>query len=106
MTVTVKDKAPLVIPTEVRRRAGLKNGDEIEFKVSRGVITVLAKSPTEDDEYTPAQRRLIDRGIARGLEDIRKGRVHGPFTTAAEAIADLRAHASRRKKAALNKSSG
>jgi len=37
-----------------------------------------------DDEYTPSQRRLIDRGIAKVLEDIKKGRIHGrsqPRTT-------------------------
>jgi hypothetical protein len=33
-----------------------------------------------EDEYTSDQRRMIDREIARGLEDIKKGRVHGPFT--------------------------
>jgi len=31
-------------------------------------------------EYTPQQRRAIDREIAKGLEDIRKGRVYGPLT--------------------------
>ena len=51
--------------------AGLKIGDKLEFKVSGGVITILPKLPTADDDYTPAQRRVIDRGIAKGLEDIR-----------------------------------
>jgi hypothetical protein len=57
------------------------------------------------DEYTPAQRRMIDRGIAQGLEDIRKGRVHGPFKTAGEAIAYLKAHTRRRQRAAAHKAS-
>jgi bifunctional DNA-binding transcriptional regulator/antitoxin component of YhaV-PrlF toxin-antitoxin module len=101
MTVTVKNNTPLVVPPAVRKRAGLKSGDKIEFKVSSGVITILPKLPTVDDEYTPAQRRMIDRGIAKGLEDVRRGRVHGPFETAGEAIAHLRAHTRSRKKAAL-----
>jgi bifunctional DNA-binding transcriptional regulator/antitoxin component of YhaV-PrlF toxin-antitoxin module len=105
MTVAVKNKTPLVVPPAVRRQAGLKSGDELEFKVSGGVIRILPKLPAADDEYTPAQRRVIDRGIAKGLEDIRKGRVHGPFETADEAIAHLRAHARSRKKSALLKSS-
>ena len=103
MTVTVKNKTPLVVPPAVRRRAGLKSGDKLEFKVSGGVITILPMLSTADDEYTPAQRRVIDRGIAKGLQDIRKGRVHGPFKTADEAIAHLRAHARNRKKAAFGK---
>ena len=52
------------------------------------------------DEYTPAQRRTIDRGIAQGLEDIRKGRMHGPFKSAGEAIAHLKSHTRRRQRAA------
>src|ERR1700730_13858100 len=105
MTVTVKNKTPLVVPPAVRRRAGLKSGDKLEFKVSGGVITILPMLSTADDEYTPAQRRVIDRGIAKGLQDIRKGRVHGPFETADEAIAHLRAHSGSRRKAGRLKSS-
>jgi bifunctional DNA-binding transcriptional regulator/antitoxin component of YhaV-PrlF toxin-antitoxin module len=81
MTVTVKNETPLVVPPVVRRRAGFKDGDELEFKVSSGVVTILPKLPAADDEYTPAERRAIDRGIAKGLEDIRQGRMHGPFAT-------------------------
>ena len=73
--------------------------------MSGSVITILPKLPVSDNEYTPAQRRVIDRGIAKGLEDIKKGRIHGPFVTADDAIADLQSHARRRKKAALRKSS-
>jgi hypothetical protein len=32
---------------------------------------------------------VIDREIAKGLEDVRKGRTHGPFQSADEAIAYL-----------------
>jgi AbrB family looped-hinge helix DNA binding protein len=103
MTVTVKNKAPLVVPFAVRRRAGLKSGDKLEFKVSGGVITILPKPPTPDDEYTPAQRRIIDRDIAKGLEDIKKGRVHGPFENVEKAIAHLKTHVRRRKKTASQK---
>jgi AbrB family looped-hinge helix DNA binding protein len=104
MTVTVKSKTPLVVPPSVRRKAGLKSGDKLEFKVSGGVITILPKPPTADS-YTPAQRRAIDRGIAKGLEDIRKGRIHGPFKTADEAISHLQSLSRRRKKTAVRKSS-
>lgn len=98
VTVTVKSKTPLVVPSAIRRRAGIRSGDKLEFKVSRGVITILPKPPA-DDESTPAQRRRIDRGIAKGLEEIGKGRAHGPFGTADEAIAHLKALARRRKTA-------
>ncbi|HYW45687.1 MAG TPA: AbrB/MazE/SpoVT family DNA-binding domain-containing protein [Bryobacteraceae bacterium] len=99
MTVTVRNKTPLVVPPAVRRQAGLKSGEELEFKVSGRVITILPTTRT-DDEYTPAQRRTIDRGIAKSEKDYREGRSYGPFQTHEEFIASLHAEAAklRRKK--------
>ncbi len=48
------------------------------------------------DEYTPAQRRLIDARIAEGIEDFKRGRAYGPFDTADEGIAFLKANLKRR----------
>ena len=95
MTVTVKNKTPLVVPPAVRRRAGLKSGQQLEFRVSSGVITILPK-PTEDDEYTPEQRRVIDGRLAEGLADIKAGRTFGPFDSADEMIAHMEARATKR----------
>jgi len=89
MTVTVKNKTPLVVPPAVRRAAGLKSGQEIEFKVSGGVISIRPKLPAPDDEYTPEQRRIVDAQLAEGLADVAAGRVHGPFSTHQEFIASL-----------------
>jgi bifunctional DNA-binding transcriptional regulator/antitoxin component of YhaV-PrlF toxin-antitoxin module len=100
MTVTVKNKTPLVVPPSVRRRAGLKSGQKIEFKVSGGVISIVPKPPATDDECTPEQRRIIDAQLAESLADVKAGRVHGPFATHKEFIASLHAEAkklSRRK---------
>ena len=94
MTVTVKNKTPLVVPPAVRRRAGLKRGQELEFKVSGGVITILPKPP--DDEYTPDQRRVIDARLAEGLADIKAGRTFGPFNSADEMIAHMEARVANR----------
>src|SRR5207237_2417627 len=87
MTVTLKDKTQLVVPSSVQRRAGLKAGDRLEFKVSGGVITITPKLPSADDQYTPEQRRIIDARLDKADEDIKAGRVHGPFTSAKEASA-------------------
>ena len=89
MTVTVKNKTPLVVPLAVRRQAGLKSGQEIEFKVSGGVISISPKLPTAEEEYTPEQRRIVDAQLAEGLADIKAGRVHGPFSTHKEFITSL-----------------
>ena len=93
MTITVKNKASLVVPPSVRRRAGIKPGDRLEFKVSGGIINIIPKLPTAHD-YTPEQRRIIDAGIAEGMEDFRKGRSHGPFT-ADEAVNFLKSQMKR-----------
>ena len=46
MTTVVQEKKQLVVPDSVRRRAKLKAGDEVEFRVSGGVITILPKLPS------------------------------------------------------------
>jgi len=56
MTVTVKNKTPLVVPDQIRRRAGFKSGDELEFKVSAGVVTIHPKAAVARDDYTLAER--------------------------------------------------
>lgn len=100
MTIAIKNnnKTPLVVPTSVRRRAGFKSGQEIEFKASGGVITILPKLPSADDEYTSEQRRTIDAQL-RAAE---KGPFHGPFENASEAIAYMKREL--KKRAALRKS--
>ena len=98
MAVLVKNKNDLVVPASVRRRAGIKTGDRVEFKVSGGVINIIPKVPSADDEYTPEQRRIVDRQIAKGLEDVRKGRTFGPFDTPDQAIRFLRKEISARKR--------
>src|SRR6202521_817649 len=91
MTVAVKNnnKAPLVVPHSVRRQARFKSGQELEFRASGGVITIVPKLPSADDEYTPEQRKVVDAQLAEGLADIKAGRVHGPFSTHKEFIASL-----------------
>jgi bifunctional DNA-binding transcriptional regulator/antitoxin component of YhaV-PrlF toxin-antitoxin module len=82
MTITVKSKTLLMVPPSVRRRAGIKVGDRLEYKVSGGIISIIPKLPAADDEYTPGQRRKIDARLA----DARKGPYHGPFNNAEDAI--------------------
>lgn len=75
--VRVKEKFQLTLPVEVRRQAGIGVGDLLEATVQGKKITLTPKS-------------LIDRELALALEDVRKGRVHGPFDTAEELVASLR----------------
>ena len=96
MTVTVRNKSALVVPPSVRRRAGLKHGDQVEFCVSGRVIQIVPKSPSADVEYTPAQRRIIDARLAESAEDLKRGRTFGPFNTANEMIASMKRELKKR----------
>ena len=91
MTVRAEASKELVVPPSVRRRAGIKAGDRLEFEAARGIITIRKSRKLENDEYTPAQRRVIDARLAEAAEDVRQGRVYGPFSTHEELIASLRA---------------
>ena len=51
VVVKNNNKALLVVPASVRRKAGFKSGQELEFKASGGVITIVPKA---DAEYTAA----------------------------------------------------
>ena len=89
MTRTLDNK-PIVVPETIRRKAGLRRGDRIAFKVSGRAITIV---PAESaaDEYTPAERRAIDRGIAQSEKEYRAGKNAGPFDTAEEFAASMEA---------------
>ena len=82
MTVTVKSNDELMVPRAVQRKAGIKVGQRVEFKVSGGIISIIPDVPSADDEFTPAQRRVIDARLA----EARKGPYYGPFETVDEAI--------------------
>jgi hypothetical protein len=54
---------------------------------------IVSKVPSADDEYTSAQRRMINAQ----LEEARKGPYHGPFKTADAAIKFLRKEIHKRQ---------
>lgn len=78
-----------MILQHVRKLANFQIGDILEAAVENGKITLNPKS-------------LIDRHLAEGLEDAKKGRSHGPYASAKEAIAALDARAKRYAKKVIN----
>ena len=95
-TSRIQHKGQVTIPARVRRQAGLNKGDLVSFAFYRGKIVITPQVvidrsafPNADDEYTPAQRRIIDARLAKSDEDIKAGRTLGPFDTAEELIASL-----------------
>ena len=94
--VSTENPNELVLPAAIRRRAGIKTGDQVDVRVSGGIVTVIPKLPSADDEYTPEQRQLIDARLAKADEDIRQGRTYGPFSSADEMIASMKVELKKR----------
>jgi AbrB family looped-hinge helix DNA binding protein len=74
--VRVQKRGQVTLPTRLRARVGITDGDLLEAKFERGKITLAPKS-------------MVDREIAEGLEDVKKGRTHGPYDSAEEMISSL-----------------
>jgi bifunctional DNA-binding transcriptional regulator/antitoxin component of YhaV-PrlF toxin-antitoxin module len=68
MTVVLKSNTDLIAPPSVRRRAGIKAGDRLDFKASQRTSIIIAiKPPTY--KATRADLAAIRKGeaeIARG----------------------------------------
>ncbi len=64
--VKVKEKYQVTLPTSIRQKAKLAVGDLLEAKVQGRTITLTPKT-------------VIDQELALALNDVRKGRVYGPF---------------------------
>ncbi len=88
--VKVKEKYQVTLPAAVRQKAGVTVGDLLEAKVQGKKITLIPKIAVD--------REFIEKRLAEGLEDIKKGRVYGPFSSAKETIRSLHREAKKLKK--------
>jgi bifunctional DNA-binding transcriptional regulator/antitoxin component of YhaV-PrlF toxin-antitoxin module len=79
MTTIVKNKAEVVVPRSIRRQAGIKAGDQLEFKASSRRITITALEPA----YRPTKAEAA--AIRRGEAEIARGE----FVTLNELLHDL-----------------
>ena len=61
MTVAVKNKPPVIVPQAALKRAGFKRGQQLEFKVLGGVITIVPKVPSSDDYPMETVMRIISQ---------------------------------------------
>lgn len=97
--VRIHRKGQMTLPSRLRTQAGISEGDLVEVAFARGKIVLTPKLvidrsqfPNTDQEYTPEQRRIVDARLAKSDEDIKNGRVYGPFDTAAEMAASVEAN--------------
>ncbi len=82
----VGPKYQVTIPKKAREAWGIRVGDIVEATASKDGIVLRPKLVVD-------KHPEIEKRIREGLEDIKKGRVLGPFNTAKEAMRALRAKA-------------
>jgi AbrB family looped-hinge helix DNA binding protein len=93
MTIFITPKTELVVPKSVRRKAGIKTGDQVEFTVTGRVISIIPKLPCADDTFTPEQESQIEKA--------RREMRAGKFVTLAQLEHELaNKRPSRRRKTA------
>jgi len=88
--VKVKEKYQVTLPAALRRKAGLAVGDLLEAQVQGRKITLTPKAVVD--------RAFVEKRLAEGLDDLKKGRVYGPFSSAREAVRSLHRETKRLKK--------
>ena len=98
-TGKIQNKGQVTIPTAVRRQAGLSKGDLVNFAFKRGQIVITPKLvidrstfPTAENDYTQTQRKVINARLGKA----EKGPFHGPFNTADDMIAHMKAELKKR----------
>ena len=75
--VRVKSHYQVTLPPQVRSKAGVAVGDLFEAKVEGRTITLIPK-------------RFIDHELKLALNEVKRGRIKGPFPTAQATVRALR----------------
>ena len=83
--VKVKEKFQVTLPSAVRKKAGVDVGDLLEAAVQGKKITLTPKVAVD--------RAFVEQRLTEGLDDLKKGRVYGPFTSAKAVVRSLRQEA-------------
>jgi AbrB family looped-hinge helix DNA binding protein len=76
----------VAIPKKMTDRLRLSVGDYLDVEVAGNKLVMTPKAIVDRDPE-------LEADIAASLEDVREGRVYGPFETAAELTRSLHKHA-------------
>ena len=69
MTVTIKEESQMVVPPSLQSQAGFKLGDQVQFKASRGIITIIPKS-AEETPFMKALRACHEDAKKNGTDNM------------------------------------
>jgi|SRR6266508_1641738 len=88
--VKLSARRQITIPAETAKRLGLKAGEELELVESEKAIVLVPRKHIPKDQqwyYTDEWQTMMQEAF----EDLKAGRMRGPFEYAEEFINDLRA---------------
>jgi AbrB family looped-hinge helix DNA binding protein len=75
MTVILKPKTEITVPKSIRRKAGIKPGDRVEFSVSGRVINITVKpSPDELQDEQEIRDPRVRAAIRQGYQEFLAGK--------------------------------
>ena len=75
MTLTLKAKTEITVPPSIRRKAGIKPGDRVEFSVSGRVIKITPKVPASElEDRAEIQDPRVREHIRKSTQDYKTGR--------------------------------
>ena len=95
MTVTLKPKTEITVPKSIRRKAGIKPGDQVEFSVSGRVINITPKlSPDELQD----EQEIRDPKVREHIRKSNGEYLAGRSRPAKEFLSELRAEAAKPRK--------
>jgi len=94
----VGPKYQVTIPRDARKAVGIEVGDFVESQVTRGGILLRPKAVIDK---TP---EMIDKRLAEGLDDVKKGRTYGPFYSVESMIDSLKRGVSVKRSKKTHKS--
>jgi AbrB family looped-hinge helix DNA binding protein len=98
MTVTLKPKTEIIVPRSIRRKAGIKPGDQFEFSVTGRTISITPK-PSPDDLQDEREIRdpKIRATIRKGYQAFLEGKSRPIEDLFAERTERIKGKASRPK---------
>jgi AbrB family looped-hinge helix DNA binding protein len=90
MTVTLKPKSEIIVPKSIRRKAGIKPGDKVEFSVSGRVISIIPKLTPDEIE---GEREMRDPKLRAHIRKSNADYLADRSRPAGEFLSELRTEA-------------
>ena len=95
MTVTLRPKTEITVPKSIRRKAGIKPGDRVEFSVSGRVINITPK-PSRDELQD--QHEIGDSKVREHIRKSNADYVAGRSRPAKDFLSELRSQVGKPRK--------